>query len=257
MDLKLQGKKAIITGGTRGIGKKIAEVFLSEGMDIAICGRNLKSVQRASSELSSFSNTKVLADSVDISNHKHFEKWIEQTADKLKGLDVIVFNAGAMVAENTDADWMSNFNVDLLGAVHGTKAALPFLEKAAKRKGDAAIVYVASISGSESHHESSYGPIKAALIHFCKGVAKQHGHKNIRANVISPGPVYFEEGFWEKMRKDDPKIFNEVLSKIPLGRMAKPEDIAYGAAFLASPLSSYTTGENLVIDGGLTQKVFF
>lgn len=256
MDLKLQGKKAIITGGTRGIGRYLTEVFMDEGVEVAICGRNNEGVQKTIKELSL--KGKIFGEAVDISHHKPFENWMTETTQRLGGLDILILNAGAMVAENSDEDWLRNFNVDLMGAVHATKIAKPFLAEAAAMKGDAAIIYISSISASEAHGESSYGPIKAALIHFAKGVAKEVAKQKIRANVISPGPVYVSEGgFWQQMEIENPTLFKEVLEQAPLGRMAKPEEIAYAALFLASPLSSYTTGTNLIIDGGYTNKVDF
>lgn len=255
MDLKLRGKKAIITGATRGIGREIAEVFLDEGVDVAFCARHIKDVESTVKALKK--RGKVLGEVVDVSNHELLENWISRLAQFLGGLDILVLNAGAMVTENTDRDWINNINIDLLGAVHATEVAKPFLAQAAATKGDAAIIYISSISASEAHGESSYGPIKAALIHFAKGVAKEAARRKIRANVISPGPVYAEGGYWQQVEKEDTKYFQKVSVQVPLGRMIDPKEIAYAAAFLASPLSAATTGANLVIDGCYTNTVFF
>jgi 3-oxoacyl-[acyl-carrier protein] reductase len=131
------------------------------------------------------------------------------------------------------------------------------LEASAKESGDAAIVAIGSVSAANATEPSSYGPIKAALVHYIKGVAKQNAPKHVRANVVSPGMVYFEGGIWHKIEKHAPQFFQDSLARNPMGRMATPWDIAKAAVFLASPCSSFTTGMNMIVDGAITDRVNF
>jgi 3-oxoacyl-[acyl-carrier protein] reductase len=133
--------------------------------------------------------------------------------------------------------------------VNAFEAARPFLEKAGQATGDAAFVIIASISAAESERASSYGPIKAALIHYAKGLAREHAKRRIRINVVSPGMVYFEGGVWNMVETNAPDYFRQAMARNPTGRAATPQEIANAAVFLASPVSSYTTGVNLVVDG--------
>ena len=138
------------------------------------------------------------------------------------------------------ASWEQNFKLDVLGMVNAFDAAKPFLEKAAAANGDAAFVIISSVSAAETDNASSYGPIKAALIHYAKGLARQYAKKGIRTNVVSPGMVYFEGGVWHNVEKNMPDYFKQALARNPTGRCATPQDIANAAVFLASPASSYT-----------------
>ena len=115
----------------------------------------------------------------------------------------------------------------------------------------------ASISAAETDNASSYGPIKAALIHFAKGLARQYASQHIRTNVVSPGTVYFKGGVWNMIETNMPELFATSMARNPMGRMATPEDIANAAVFLSSPLSSFTSGINMVVDGALSRRVNF
>jgi energy-coupling factor transporter ATP-binding protein EcfA2 len=150
--------------------------------------------------------------------------------------------------------------IDLMGAVRSVEAAKPFLQQAAAEKGDAAIVIIASVSAVMAYPQwdpSPYGAVKAALINFAKGVERHEASKGIRANVVSPGTVYFTGGFWKTMEQNMPDLFKDLMRRNPMGRMATPQEIAKAVVFLASPASSFTTGINLVVDGALTARVNF
>jgi 3-oxoacyl-[acyl-carrier protein] reductase len=141
--------------------------------------------------------------------------------------------------------------------VNAFDAAYPFLEKAADKNKDAAFIIIASVSAAEADSAASYGPIKAALIHYAKGLARQHAKRGIRANVVSPGMVYFEGGVWNMVEKNMPDYFKTAMARNPTGRAATPQDIANATVFLASPASSYTTGVNLLVDGAISRRVNF
>jgi 3-oxoacyl-[acyl-carrier protein] reductase len=194
---------------------------------------------------------------VDITDAKALRSWIEHAGHELGGIDILVSNAGAMAQGIGDKDWEANFKLDVLGAVNAFEAARPFLETAASERGDAAFVIIASVSAAEADNASSYGPIKAALIHYAKGLARQYAKKKIRTNVVSPGTVYFAGGVWNTIETNMPDYFKQAIERNPTGRMATPQEIANAAVFLASPASTFTTGINLLVDGAISRRVNF
>lgn len=256
MDLGLKGKKAVILGGTRGIGRAIAETLAREGADVAICARNPDQVKEAVGALTAL-GVRATGASVDITDGAALKSWIGQAAGDLGGIDILVSNAGAM-AQGADAEsWTKNFELDVLGAQNAFDAAAPHLLKGAERHGDAAFIIIASISAAVAEMPSSYGPIKAALIHMAKGLARAHAGQKLRVNVVSPGMVYFEGGVWHQIEQAMPDFFKKQLARNPTGRCATPQDIANATVFLASPASSYTTGINMIVDGAVSNRVNF
>jgi 3-oxoacyl-[acyl-carrier protein] reductase len=256
MDLHLKGKNAVVLGGTRGIGRAIAETFANEGANIAICARNEDQIKDAVSALKA-KGVKATGASVDITDSDALKSWITKAGEELGGIDALVSNAGAMAQGADPASWESNFKLDVLGAVNAFDAAYPFLEKADAANGDASFTIIASVSAAESDNASSYGPIKAALIHYAKGLARQHAKRKIRTNVVSPGMVYFEGGVWNMVEQNSPDFFKQAIARNPTGRAATPQEIANATVFLASPASSYTTGVNLLVDGSISRRVNF
>ena len=256
MDLQLKGRNAVILGGTRGIGRAIAETLAREGTNVAVCARNAQQVAETVAELSKM-GVKATGAGVDILDGEALKAWIRSAADELGGIDLLVSNAGAMAQGGDPASWEQNFRLDVLGMVNAFDAAKPYLKKAAETHGDASFVIIASISAAETDNASSYGPIKAALIHFAKGLARQYASKHIRTNVVSPGTVYFKGGVWNTIETNMPAIFAGAMERNPMGRMATPQDIANAAVFLSSPLSSFTSGINMIVDGALSRRVNF
>lgn len=256
MDLGLKGKKAVVLGGTRGIGRAIAETLAREGVDVAICARNAGQVSEAVGALKAL-GVKATGASVDIMDGAALKSWIGAAGAELGGLDILVSNAGAMAQGADPAAWEQNFKLDVLGAVNAFDAAQPLLEAAAGKHGDAAFVIIASVSAAVADNASSYGPVKASLIHMAKGLARQHAKKKIRVNVVSPGMVYFEGGVWHMVEQNMPDVFKASMARNPTGRAATPQEIANAAVFLASPASSYTTGVNLLVDGAISNRVNF
>ncbi|WP_213269149.1 SDR family oxidoreductase [Hyphomonas sp.] len=256
MDLGLKGKKAIILGGTRGIGRAIADTLAKEGAHVAVCARNGDQVAAAVADLKML-GVNATGASVDVTDGPALKAWIADAAKTLGGLDILISNAGAMAQGNDVAAWESNFKLDVLAAVNAFEAAEPLLSTAAKTSGDAAFVIISSISAAMADRGDSYGPIKAALIHMAKGLARQHAKAGIRVNVVSPGMVYFEGGVWHMVKTNMPEFFEQANARNPTGRCATPQEIANAAVFLASPASSYTTGANLIVDGAVSNRVNF
>ena len=256
MDLQLKGKTAVVTGASRGIGKSIAEAFADEGANVAICARNADQVAAVVKELEG-RGVKAWGAAVDIADGPALVGFIKQAGEKLGGIDVLVSNASALVQGNGEDAWKAMFDIDMMGAVRSFEAAKPFLEAAAAKSGDAAFVITSSISAAETDDPNCYGAMKAALIHWAKGVARQSAAKKVRCNVVSPGTVFFEGGVWGNVKQGAPAFFDTMLKRNPTGRMATPEEIAAATVFLASPRSGFTTGSNLVVDGAISRRANF
>ena len=256
MDLGLKGKKAIVTGGTRGIGRAIAETLAAEGADVAICARNKDQVDEAVAALKK-SGTNVIGGVVDIADGPALKKWIADAANTLGGLDIVVANASALAQGNGEDAWRACFEIDVMGARNVCEAALPFLEKSAAVSGDASATIISSISAAEAESAGAYGALKAAQIHLVKGLAKENAGKHVRFNAVSPGTVYFKGGVWGMVEEHMPEMFKATMARNPTGRMATPQDIANATVFLSSPASSFTTGINMVVDGAISRRVNF
>jgi len=251
MDLGLAGKKAIVTGGTRGIGRSIADHFAAEGTDVGICARNEAEVTEAVAALQG-KGVKATGRALDVSDGPALTQWVQDAAGELRGLDIVVCNVSALAIGQDEASWKAEFETDMMGTVRAVNAAMPFLEKSSTP----AIVVIASVSGREVDFAAGpYGVFKAALIHYAKGLSFHLAQKGIRVNTVSPGNTYFPGGVWEKIQHDNPKLFAEALALNPTGRMGNPEEMARAVVFLASPAASFITGTNLVVDGALTRGV--
>jgi len=256
MDLGLKGKKAVVTGATRGIGRAIAETFAAEGADLAICARNGDQLEEAVAALRK-TGVNVVGGVVDIADGAALKGWIAEAAGKLGGIDMLVANASALTVGNTEEAWKGSFDIDVMGAQRAHEAAMPFLEKAAKASGDASVVFISSISAAETSNGNPYGAMKAAQIHLAKGLAREHAAKHIRFNTVSPGTVYFKGGVWDMIEQHMPDVFKASFERNLMGRMATPQDIANATVFLSSPASAFTTGINMVVDGAFTARVNF
>jgi 3-oxoacyl-[acyl-carrier protein] reductase len=253
MDLGLKGLRAIVTGGTKGIGRAIAETLAAEGADVAICARNAEEVNAAVSKLQS-KGVRAVGAVVDVGNGPALKAWTQSVAKSLGGIDIVVANVSALSISNDEESWKKGFEVDLMGAVRLVDAAMPFLEKS----NAASIVTISSVSGREVDFAAGpYGTFKAALIHYTQGLAFQLAAKGIRANTVSPGNTYFEGGVWNKIKDGNPTLYAEALALNPTGRMGTPQEMANAVAFLASRAASFVTGTNLVVDGALTRGVQF
>lgn len=256
MDLQLKGKKAVVTGSTRGIGRAIAELLADEGADVAICARNEAQVTEAVAALKA-KGVNVFGRAVDIVDGPALRAFVTDAAEALGGIDILVSNASALVQGAGEDEWRAMLDVDVLGAVRTFEAAKPFLEAAAQANGDACFMITSSISAAEASAPSAYGAMKAAQIHYAKGLARENAPKKIRCNVVSPGTVFFEGGVWGQIKAGMPAFFEQMIKRNPTGRMATPEEIAAATVFLASPLSAFTTGINMVVDGAISQRANF
>lgn len=254
MELGLKGKRVLVTGGTRGIGSAIVHTMLQEGASVALCARNAQQVQEVVEGLEQH-GYEASGAAVDVSDRQALANWVEEAAHQMGGIDVVIANPSAFGVGVAQQDWERGYEVDLMGTVNLMELAQPHLERAAQVKGDAAILVLSSVMVVEADRESAYGAYKAALTYHAKGAARRLAPAGIRINIVSPGTIYVEDGFWGNVKRHMPELYEGYFKRNPFGRMGKPEEIANVAAFLCSPAASFVTGANVHVDGGLSSRV--
>ena len=240
-----RGKRVIVCGASRGIGRSIALGFAAAGAAVSICARGKDGVDKARTELAAHGGT-VHAAPCDLADAAQIAAYIAAAAAALGGVDVLVNNASGVGIGDDEAAWQVGFSVDLLATVRASHAALPHLEK-----GGGAIVNVSSISAARaSTRTPAYAAVKAALISYTASQALVLAPKRIRANAVAPGSIEFPGGLWERRRSDNPTLYRAILDSIPFGRLGEPDEVADVVLFLASPLARWITGQTIVVDGG-------
>lgn len=252
MDLGLKGKKAIVTGGTRGIGAAIVDVLLEEGAMVSTCARNADEVNALNARASS-GDLPLHASVCDVADAAAQSEWMAGRMAAMGGLDVFIPNVSGG-AHPGEEGWKSAFEVDLMASVRGSEQALPVIAQG----GGGSIVIIASISGLEGFSgPSGYGAIKAGLISYASQLAEVAAAHNVRVNAVSPGPIHVDDGFWGKIKQEQAEMYDAVCARHPSGRMGTTREVANAAVFLASPAASWVAGTNLVVDGSVTRRVQF
>jgi 3-oxoacyl-[acyl-carrier protein] reductase len=253
MDLSLRGKKAIVTGATKGIGRAIVELLAAEGADIGFCARSEDEVEETQRALEARGVT-AIGGAINVRDGDAYKAWLEETATKLGGCDVFVPNVSAGAGMDSEKNWWKSFEVDVLHTVRGCETLMEHL----KTSGHGSIVIISSTNAIETFAAPmAYNAMKAALITYSKQLSQFVGKHNVRVNTICPGPIYFEGGAWEMIKGTNQKFYDSTLRAMPSGRFGTPEEVARVVAFLASPASSLVTGANLVADNGFTKGVRF
>jgi len=250
MDLQLKGNKALVTGGTKGIGRAIAEALSDDGCDIAVCARTDADVQACVESLKK-KGVNAYGRGFDVGNADELKGFIADAGKELGGLDCFVSNVSGGNAGGEEG-WRANFEYDVMGAVRGVEAAIPLLEAS----DNASIIMISSTAALEKFiGASAYNAMKAAVIQHAGALAQELGPKGIRVNSICPGPIMIEGGAWDNIKKNMTPFYDATVAEIPVGRMGRAEEVAAQIALLASPLGAFTTGSNLVLDGGFTKRI--
>jgi NAD(P)-dependent dehydrogenase (short-subunit alcohol dehydrogenase family) len=251
VDLQLTGSRVLVTGGTRGIGRAIVEAFVDEGAVVGFCARDAAEIE-ATEQAIAERGGRAAGVRLDVRDGPALTGWVEAAAGRLGGLDAGVANVSALAAGPGEENWYASFEVDLMGTVRLATAALPHLEAS----GRGSIVAISSVSGREADFAAGpYGTMKTAIVGYVSGLAFQLAGRGVRANVVSPGNTYVDGGFWQGIENGDPGLFADSLALNPTGRMGTAEEMARAVVFLSSPVSSFTTGTNLVVDGALTRGI--
>ena len=246
MNIDLAGKRAIVAGGSRGIGRAIALGLAEAGAGVSICARGAERLATTREEIARHGGTTHAA-VCDLADEAAVPRYIEEAAAALGGIDILVNNASGFGASDDENGWAVSVSVDLMATVRAIRTALPHLEKS----GSGAILNISSISGLRATPRTPpYAAIKAAVVNYTLTEAAALARKGIRVNCIAPGSIEFPGGTWERARLNNPDLYGRILRSIPFGRLGKPEEVAQVALFLCSPLAGWVTGQTIAVDGG-------
>jgi 3-oxoacyl-[acyl-carrier protein] reductase len=251
MDLQLSGSRVLVTGGTRGIGRAIVEAFADEGAAVEFCARDAGEIETTEKELAG-RGAGVRGVQLDVRDGAALTAWVEAAAGRMGGLDAVVANVSALAVPDSEENWYTSFETDLMHTVRLSQSALPHLEAS----GHGSIVAISSVSGREADFAAGpYATMKTAILGFIKGLAYQLAGRGVRANVVSPGNTYFQGGFWHGAEQNMPDLYSSQLAQNPTGRMGTPQEMASAVVFLSSPVSAFTTGTHLLVDGALSHGI--
>lgn len=240
-----QGKRVVVCGGSRGIGRSVALGFAGAGAAVSVCARTAGPLEAVRGEIAAL-GVPAHAAACDLGDAAAVRAYVAAAGEALGGIDVLVNNASGFGSQDTEEHWAQGLSVDVMATVRATHAALPHLE--ASR---GCIVNVSSISGFRpSTRTPAYAAVKALLVNYTQSQAAMYAPKGIRANAVAPGSIEFPGGSWEARRSSDPKLYNAILAGIPFGRLGTPEEVAEVVMFLASPAARWVTGQTIIVDGG-------
>ncbi|MGR8921159.1 MAG: SDR family NAD(P)-dependent oxidoreductase [Gammaproteobacteria bacterium] len=244
MDLGLAGKNAVVTGGSRGIGRAAALGFAAEGANVAICARGQEALDRTKQEIEA-AGVKCFAASCDVADADKLKGFLDDARGALGGVDILINNPSGFGMTDDEEGWKASVDTDLMATVRATHQVTPWMEAA----GGGAIVHISSASGLETGWPPAYAAMKAALFNHAKTMAQNLAPMNIRVNCVAPGSIFFEGGVWDQVMQNDRPMYDAVLANIPFGRMGTPEEVANAIVFVASPAASWVSGATLLVDG--------
>lgn len=246
MQLGLEGKRAVVTGASRGIGFAIADALAAEGAVVSICARGEQGLADAAGKIGRHGG-QVHAQPTDVGDKAMLESYMDAAADAMGGIDILVNNPSGFGRTDDEEGWSIGLDVDLMALVRASWKAVA----AMKAAGGGSIVHISSISGlTSSARTPPYGAVKAAVNQYTKTQALQFAPDGIRVNAIAPGSIYFEGGTWDDAKKNNPALYESIRASIPAGRYGSPEEVARLAVFLASDAASWVTGQTIAADGG-------
>jgi len=262
MDLGLAGSVAVVTGGSKGIGRATAETLAKEGCEVAIIARDAERLEKAAQEIEGETGTSVFAVAGDMSIGEDVKHAVDAILERFGKIDVLVTCAGSspggVLEELTEDEWMSSLNLKFMGYVRSCSAILPHM----RERGSGSIVLVVGNDGPKpTPWELTAGVANAADLNFASAIATQYAKFGIRVNTVNPGPVNTDR--WDGLEKTlarDKGLSQEdahvvALRSLPLGRICEPQEVANVAVFLASPRASYVTGTHVLVDGAQQKDI--
>ena len=249
MELGLREKVALVTGGSRGIGRSIALGFAEEGCRVVICARGAERLEATAEELRA-TGAEVLAVAADVTQDGDRRRLLDETLGAFGCIDVLVNNAGGgggpTFMDTTDEQWAEAIELNVWSGIHLSRLVVPQM----RQQGNGAIIFISSIYGRESGGRPAYMTVKAAEISLAKALARELAPHNIRVNTVAPGSILFPGGTWDRRCQDDPEgMARFVQTDMPLGRFGRPEEVANLAVFLASERASLMVGACVNVDG--------
>ena len=250
MDLGLKGKVAIVTGGSRGIGRAIALGLATEGCHVAICARGEEKLRETEAEIKA-KGVNTFAMPLDVTDAAAIDAFVERTAAELGRIDILVNNAGGSKQGDGDDAWQGVIDLNLMAAVRASRAVIPHM----KTQGGGAIVNITSIWGREGGGAPTYNAAKAAMTSHAKNLGLTLAGEGIRVNSVAPGSIRFPGGGWDRRVQADPDGMAEfVKTNIPAGRFGTAEEVANVVVFLCSPAANWVTAASLNVDGGQSRS---
>lgn len=242
----LAGRRVLVAGGSRGIGRAIAEGFARGGAAVSICARTDGPLQAARAALAAHGGT-AHAQACDLADDTQIAGWVDAAATALGGIDVLVNNASGFGAGDSEDGWAASLSVDVMAVVRASRHAAVHLQ----RGRDPCIVNLSSISAMRpSVRTPAYGAAKAAVVHYTASQAAAWARRGIRVNCVAPGSIEFPGGTWEQRRSTDPKLYERIHASIPFGRLGTVDEVADVVLFLASDAARWVTGQTIAVDGG-------
>src|SRR5471030_1060687 len=251
MDLGLKGKRVLITGGTKSIGRAIVDAFVAEGAVVGFCARDAKLVKQREAEWQA-KQARVQGTALDVTDDPVLKKWIDGFAAD-GGIDHFVANVSALTTADTPEGWRKAIDVDIVSTVESVRHVLPHLQKSGQ---GASCTVIGTVSLVEvSGPTAPYRSVKAALVPYVKSLSIEMASKGVRVNMVSPGTIFEEGNGWGREHAANSERYTRFLAKNPMGRMGKPEEVAAAVAFLAGAPASFISGVNFVVDGAITARI--
>jgi NAD(P)-dependent dehydrogenase (short-subunit alcohol dehydrogenase family) len=254
MDLGLNGKKVIMNGGSHGLGLASLKTYAAEGCDVAFFSSNAERVAAASDAIDAVGTGKVIGSELDMTgNPEGYKAWLAKAVEDLGGCDIFIHTASAS-GQGATGDWDRCLDLDIKGAAMAVEVLTPALAES----DCGSIIFMSSTAAVETFvAPQAFNAIKAAMITYGSQLSQALAPQGIRVNCVSPGPIEYPSGNWEAIKANMPAFYDGTVAQMPMGRLGEPQEVANSVVFLSSPASPYTTGANLIIDGGYTKRVQF